>query len=693
MTVSPSGRSPAAVAIWALLALFTAYLLWVNRSYNIANTRPPTYDDAWYLESSLHFYHQLTNEGFKAFLSAYASSFRTKAPLISVLPIPFYLLFGTGYQTALLVNSLFVVIANLFLFLLVRRLFSPGIALAAVAFYQTMPLAYGLSRTFFPDYGLAALVIVWLYYLVAAQRLTRGPANFALGVVLGLGLLMKILFPAFIAGPLLVVLYDRHKDRPSPAAHHFWLWRLCARWPLAAILVPGAAMASTWYVFHVRAILTYAWQGAYGEIGSQYGGGLAHWAALAINRGASFYYAAALLILGTAALLVNRQRLSFDHRAALLAAWLAPPLLAIASGRNREIRFLISLLPAVATLLSLAVFHLGRHRNVQVALAVLLLIFPERLFAALSYRPLHHGHSEENRLGPFVLFSRDLGWARPPSSEGHWDQQRILEALRRLAPPSSRPRYVVVGVEHPYLNANLLSYFNAYTQYPLRFTSLGYAEASADAAVARIWEFDARFLLMQDGLHDHDLPPFLNQVNQQIQGRLDRGELPFRLRARVALHAPVTAVVYERDAPWARFAPGAPYQAPAHPLSVEFAGGARFLGYQWSAAGSHLIRFSSFWTTMRRADEDYALHLELHRDGRAIQSEEYFIAGGRYPFPDWTPGETVRQDLLVYLPPEHKGAPLDARLWLSAWGTGAPHQITAPPELVHESLIPLKLER
>lgn len=158
---------------WALLGVFTLFLLLVNYSYSLSNRRPPTYDDAWYLESSLHFYHSLTEGGLWAFLSSYAGSFGNRAPLISVLPLPFYLLFGPGYHAALLVNSLFIVIINIYLFLLVRRLFFPPVALAAVFFFQTMPLAYGLSRAFMVDYGLTALVIVWVYYLVASERLSR----------------------------------------------------------------------------------------------------------------------------------------------------------------------------------------------------------------------------------------------------------------------------------------------------------------------------------------------------------------------------------------------------------------------------------------------------------------------------------------------------------------------------------------
>jgi len=270
---APTSFSRSDRLLSTLLAVFTIVLLGVHVSYLIADTRPPTYDDAWYLENSLIFYHRLTDDGIRGFARAYVSSFGTKAPLISVLPLPFYLVFGTTYHAALLVNALFIVVTNIFLFLLGRRLFSAGVGVAAVLFYQTMPLAYGLSRAFMADYGLAALVIVWLYYLAASERLTNGRINFLLGVLLGVGLLMKILFPAFIAGPLLVVLLYTRRNKPAAREEQFWLWRLSSRWPLMAIVIPGLAIASTWYAFHIGTILRYAWQGAYGEIGEQYGFG------------------------------------------------------------------------------------------------------------------------------------------------------------------------------------------------------------------------------------------------------------------------------------------------------------------------------------------------------------------------------------------------------------------------------------
>src|SRR5260221_11365637 len=97
----PSLRLP----IWILLlALITLYNLGLEWYYIRHDGRPPTYDDAWYLENSLNLYHTFTREGLGPFLRAYTEVFRIKAPLIAVLPLPFYAFPGASLESAFLAN-------------------------------------------------------------------------------------------------------------------------------------------------------------------------------------------------------------------------------------------------------------------------------------------------------------------------------------------------------------------------------------------------------------------------------------------------------------------------------------------------------------------------------------------------------------------------------------------------------------
>ncbi len=631
------------------LAVFTLYLLWVNQDYYRADTQTPSYDEAWYLETSLHLHRALMRGGVGELWRAYRGAFGVKAPLPAVAPLPFYLLFGPSRESALLVNSLLIAAGNLYLFRLGRRLFSPSAGLAAAVFFQTMPLAFGLSRSFMAEYGLAALVIVFLYYLAASEHLSRRREVLWLGVLLGTGLLWKVLFPAYIAGPLLLYLWKRRS------------WRTAA-----AIAAPAAAIAATWYAYNWRSMLGFAWESAYGGIAPDYGaGGIGSWALQVVNQGISVYYTVAMVVLGGIAMMARPGGIWRDERTRLLLAWLLPPLVALVAAHNQLLRYILPLLPVGAIVLAAAVFSLGRRWMAQAALALALAAYPQRLFAALTYRaPAAPGHAV--RVGPLVLYARELGWARPPVAEDPWEHRRLLAAIRRLALDADRPFYAVLAIDHAYLNADLLNYLNAYDDYPVRFTSLGYGEASLARALERIYRLDARFLLIGEGFRS--LPEFLNRLDHEIEMRAASGELPFRLRAEVSLAPPMKVKIYEREAPW-----GAVREArPLRSLPADLPDGLRFLGYDWKRRDAYLYNLTCYWTAREPIRQDYRIHLDV-----AGHTLDFLVTSGARPMTEWQPGEIIRETRSVFVGRAGSNH-VEARLTVIPWGAG-PH---AGPVLV-----------
>ena len=45
-------------------------------------------------------YHTLAKKGIGSLLNAFSNMMNTKVPLITILPIPFYLIFGNNYDSA-----------------------------------------------------------------------------------------------------------------------------------------------------------------------------------------------------------------------------------------------------------------------------------------------------------------------------------------------------------------------------------------------------------------------------------------------------------------------------------------------------------------------------------------------------------------------------------------------------------------
>ena len=175
------------------------WALWVIPSRHYVG-----FDEGWHLEVSQHLYYGLTEYGNPGLLYKFIHAMQAKPPLVSLLPVPMYLIFGNHAISATAVNLVWLVLLNIFFFRLIRHFWGDGPALISCIFLQTMPLFQGLSRIVMAEYGTAALVILFMYFLFTQPPSLRRAVM--LGIITGLGLLEKVLFPTYIVGP---VLWDR----------------------------------------------------------------------------------------------------------------------------------------------------------------------------------------------------------------------------------------------------------------------------------------------------------------------------------------------------------------------------------------------------------------------------------------------------------------------------------------------------
>ena len=250
---------------------------------------PPMWDQADYLLHSQYLYHALTERGVSAFYASFLRSLTYKAPLISALPVPFYLIFGNSYKTALLVNLAFMIAGSVFLFKLGERLFGKMEGILAVLILYTFPLIFAMSREFLVEYGLMVIVISWFYFLLKSDSFRERRIAYALGVVLGLGLLMKISFPLYIFAPTLFILASLFREERKVTV---------ALLKNTAIIVGIAVLiAAPWYIRNFESVLNFAIMSGFSERAKEYGTGnvfslhtiLSYWLIL-INYGITTYF-------------------------------------------------------------------------------------------------------------------------------------------------------------------------------------------------------------------------------------------------------------------------------------------------------------------------------------------------------------------------------------------------------------------
>ena len=463
------------------------------------NAAPPTFDDAWYLETSFRLFSAL-KDGPIAFAHAYAEAFRIKAPLISLVPLPLYALFGMDERVA--------VWANLPLAALAAWAWSRAAAewwrghprasdAAAVggALVALTPLAYGLSRVFLVETLLTALLGLWAWRCAAAKPGDRRE-GWRLGVLLGLGLLAKVTFPLIAAG---FAWPGRERLRPHAKL---------------ALLV-AVPLAATWYAANLPYVLGFAWSAGFGRVAGDYagGGGLGarlDWAVAILRDALSWPLAAAMAAVGAAAGISAREKAGAGLRAAL---WGLAPLLVYAAGVNREPRLIAPLLPVVAHLAARAAGSFPRAERRGAAAAVLL------------------------GAGLAVCADRTLRSAAPSADPG-WSRAALVDAVA-----ASDGRVAAVALESPRLNANNLSSLAASRGLGLKFVSLGYAQTSAEAALIRLKDKSCDTLVFVEGAPEADSPAFLNRANAGMLAMTVSGRLRTRPVARVTLAPGVTATV------------------------------------------------------------------------------------------------------------------------------------------------------
>lgn len=94
------------------------------------------WDQSQYLESSVMLYQALSKKGLVSLLTAFSNMMDTKTPLITILPIPFYLIFGNNYESALCVNLIFLILSSVYLYKLTNLLSNEKAVLFSVFIYR-----------------------------------------------------------------------------------------------------------------------------------------------------------------------------------------------------------------------------------------------------------------------------------------------------------------------------------------------------------------------------------------------------------------------------------------------------------------------------------------------------------------------------------------------------------------------------
>ena len=449
------------------LAVFILLMCLLDVVWIRQDTAPPRmFDDSVYLTESVDLYNVLREHGVVRFLGASLTpAAGAHPPMIKVLPVPIYLVLGPGTDAALYGYTLLIPVFCVYLFLLGRELTGRDQpALLAVIVTCLFPLTHGMWRNLMVEFGTAVATVGCLYHLVKSSDFRASRHTLLMGAFLGWGLLWKISFPLFVAGPFGLILVRAWRSHEQEGV------RFPARNVLLALLVAVAVAGPfyghsgiavlQWLVLHFTPERTNHW--SLGPVFSPRT--IVRYWLLVINGAISCFFFGLLCLAGV---LYGRTLRSLRPFAtSFLLAWFLLPFGVLSLHPLKEVRHLLPALPAVglATAMLTASLIAPMQRGLQIAILAALSVWPLYMFASSSF-DLIFLPRKDIRLGPLVLSTADvekasLEWMPTytfPANPTKWPTWETLQAISNRV-VAGHPARVHVAGANPYFNGLVLAY-------------------------------------------------------------------------------------------------------------------------------------------------------------------------------------------------------------------------------------------
>jgi 4-amino-4-deoxy-L-arabinose transferase-like glycosyltransferase len=214
-------------------------VLWIKK-----DDSPPAWDQSWHASISVNAYNQLFG---KTHLTTYqieqiypifryANNYYPHFYHIST--IPFYALFGTGYDSALLTNLLFLLIFILSSYFIGKKIHSHEAGLVMAFITSTIPAHSYIMRHYLIDFSLSAMVALGFALLLYTDCFKNLKYSVLFGIITGFGVLTKWTYPLFLIIPISFALFSKNN------LMHKKNFRLRN---ILLSLVSFIFIASTWY--------------------------------------------------------------------------------------------------------------------------------------------------------------------------------------------------------------------------------------------------------------------------------------------------------------------------------------------------------------------------------------------------------------------------------------------------------------
>ena len=243
-----------------MLTVVLIFIFWatLNLIWAGLNKTEPHLDMTRHLYNSLIYDRELRFAMPLKALVFWIDGYQYYPPFVYVLTKPFYI-FGQTVFAAISSMVLWLAILIFSLFGLAKKIWNEKVGLIAVLILAATPIFIGQAKEYMLDFPLASWLVLSVYLLLLTQKFQNKFYSLCLGIVLGLGMLLKWTFIIFIIFPMGYTIVS--------ALMADWKQKVFERTITAIfVLITGAAIAFPWYYIHRLSIYQdFIWNGFKGE--------------------------------------------------------------------------------------------------------------------------------------------------------------------------------------------------------------------------------------------------------------------------------------------------------------------------------------------------------------------------------------------------------------------------------------------
>ena len=508
--------------VYGLLLLLWLGHVGANFVWLKADTRPPFWDTAGHAMTALRVARLPFVTNPPAAIQGLLSGWYP--PLVHLVSAPLALLFWPTVDVLLGANALFLGILLLSTYGIASAFGGRKAGLLAAFVISMYPIIYGLTRHYLLEVPLVSMVTLAVWLLIRTEDFERRGVTVECGLSLGLGMLTKWTFVVFVGGPFLVVAVRALRARSRRRLLN-----------LALALILAAVVAAPWYLNNLTTMpflarLAVAYGRAEGDpaVGSQ--GSWLFYLFSFVNDQVLLPFAL-LFVVG---LIVLVRRRGYDYAILLLLCWTVLSYAAFSNFPQKDTRFTMPYLPAVAAISALGLIQI-RRRELRIGLIALLILYAFFQFAGLTWGL--SGRLRGSLLSPWVavrigarplrLYAEGVHIASPPRVEDWQGQAMLYDVMsHREVAADAEPALLMVLPDVAWFEPNVFAYYTMAERLPIhvqRVTGVSRADEAraqvltSDYVVAKTGDLGPSWSVQDAGLFTEELHDPSSELGRQFE--------------------------------------------------------------------------------------------------------------------------------------------------------------------------------